>query len=130
MVKKMITGLVVLSLALFLTSISQAAEKKDIAIKYGVFKQVQAKGHEVCYAADLGNGVLAVIMYGEEGPVKDKQMAMELAFMKEAWDKLPENERPEGAKWHSELNIYSKHFYAHETPHEMHLEHGKGEHKH
>lgn len=62
--------------------------------------------------------------------MKDKPIDMELAFTKEGWDKLPEKDRPEGAKWHPELNIYSKHFYAHETPHEMHLEHGQGAHKH
>lgn len=130
MVKKMLIGLVGLSVALSFTSIGQTVENKEIPAKYGVFKQVQAKGHEDCYAADLGNGMLAVIMDGEEGPVKDKPMAMEIAFTKEAWDKLPENARPEGARWHPELNIYSKHFYAHETTHEMHLEHEKGAHKH
>ena len=127
MIKKIVVGLVVLILGFIMITISQAAEDKQVPARYGVFKQLQAKGHEQCYVAELGNGVLAAVMFGNEGPVKDKPMAMELIFTEDAYNKLAE--KPENAIWHKDLKIYSKHFYAHETPQPMHMEQGTGGHQ-
>lgn len=87
------------------------------------FKPVGAKGHEGCYVAEVGKGVLVTVMYGNEGATAGKLMAMELLFTPEVYNAL--NPKPVGFQLHPDLNLYAKHFYSHEAPHEAHMEHGQ-----
>ena len=90
------------------------------------FKPVGAKGHEGCYVAEVGKGVLVTVMYGTQGATAGKLMAMELLFSPEVYNAL--NPKPAGFDFHGDLNLYAKHFYAHDAPHEAHMEHGSETH--
>ncbi len=85
------------------------------------FKPLGLKGHENCYVAEIGKGVMAVVMYSE-----DRLGAMELALSPAAYEAM--EPKPAGFVFHPELNLHVKHFYAHEMAHEKHMEHGAGEH--
>ncbi len=86
------------------------------------FKPVGARGHEGCYVAEVGKGVLVTVMYGTQGVTAGKLTAMELLFSPEVYNAL--NPKPVGFDYHADLNLYAKHFYAHEAPHDAHIEHG------
>lgn len=87
------------------------------------FKPVGAQGHEGCYVAEVGKGVLVTVMYGTQGATAAKLTAMELLFSPEVYNAF--NPKPVGFQYHSDLNLYAKHFYAHDAPHEAHMEHGE-----
>jgi len=87
------------------------------------FKPVGAKGHEGCYVAEVGKGVLVTVMYGTQGAAAGKLTAMELLFSPEVYSAI--NPKPVGFEYHPDLNLYAKHFYAHDVAHEAHMEHGQ-----
>jgi hypothetical protein len=81
------------------------------------FKPLGVKGHENCYVAEVGKGVMAVVMYRD-----DRLSAMELALTPEVYGAM--DPKPAGFQFHPDLNLQVKHFYSHEMPHEQHMEHG------
>ena len=90
------------------------------------FKPVGAKGHEVCYVTEVCKGVLVTVMYGTQGVTAGKLTAMELLLSPEVYNAL--NPKPAGFEYHGDLNLYAKLFYAHDAPHEAHMEHGERTH--
>ncbi|MBI4589986.1 MAG: hypothetical protein HY725_14225 [Candidatus Rokubacteria bacterium] len=121
-IARLFAGLLVALLAGLLVAPLRSSEAADPRPPFTAdrsldFKPVGVKGHENCYVAEVGKGVMAVIMYAG-----DRLGSMELALTPEAYG--PMDPKPEGFQFHPELSLYVKHFYAHETPHEQHMEHG------
>lgn len=117
-----VTVLLVALLSMALVAPPLSAEAADprppfTADRSPDFKPVGAKGHEDCYVAEIGKGVMAVVMYRE-----GRLGAMELALSPEAYAAM--EPKPGGFQFHPELNLHVKHFYSHEMPHEQHMEHG------
>ena len=115
----LLTGLI---LALPLSSEAADPRPPFTADRSLDFKPIGVKGHEDCYVAEVGKGVMTVVAY-----MGDRLSAMELALSPEVYGAM--EPKPVGFQFHPELGLHVKHFYAHEMPHEQHMEHGApGEH--
>lgn len=125
MKKSMIIKLVlVVCMSLVLSVAAAAPEVEHIPFtidKSPDFQPLGVEGHEMCYVKEIGKGVMVAIMYDTEGEMQGKIMAMELVLTPEAYKRYPR--KLEGFEYVEALDVYSKHFYGHEVPHEMHVEH-------
>lgn len=129
--KKLIVIKLVLAIyfSLILVAMPTVAEAQHLPFtidKSQDFKPLNVKGHENCYVKEIGKGVMVALHYATEGKMKDEIMAMELVLTPEAYKNYPK--KIEGFEYFKELDAYVKHFYGHEVPHEMHMEHAG--HKH